>query len=167
MFFVVVIVALIGGAMLLGGVVRRSVARSGDRYARSVADDRLDAALRELGATLVVHSSASVASDIVDGVVAADPRRFVTLDDGAYGIRFVHDDDTVMRIVDDPAGSRLEVERSREHLGLPKGGGYWAELRTLVAAAAASRGVSTAPGPSVAFERRELDGDVVEWVRVP
>lgn len=160
---VIVIVAVIIGAMLLGGVVRRGAARSGDRYGRRVRADRLGLTLEELGATLVVRAPDADVRGILDRIVAQDARRFTALDDGAYGLRFIDHDDGVVRLVTDPDGTRMQVESSREYMGMPKTSGFWADLRALVTAAAAARGIATAPGPVLGYERREHGGSAAVW----
>ncbi|MBO9625117.1 MAG: hypothetical protein J7484_01930 [Microbacterium sp.] len=162
--FVVLIVAVIVGAMLLGGFVRRSVVRSGGRYGRRVAASRVDDALGALGATLVVHAPEPMVREIVDEVIRHDPRRFSLLEHGAYGLRFVEEDDGIVRLAPDANGVRLQLESAREYLGAPKASGFWADLRERVGEAATSRGLTVSDGAPLSYERRELDGGGVEWV---
>ena len=78
---------------------------------------------------------------LVDAIVLQRPRQFTVLGDGGYGIRFVEPDDAIARLSSDDAVTRLEIERSREYLGMPQGAGFWNDLRALVAARARAEGI--------------------------
>jgi len=159
--YVAIIVAVIVGAMFLGRGLRRSVARSGSRYGRRTTDERVNGILADLGTTLVIHAPAPAAREIVDRVVLQQPRKFALLDDGGYGIRFVEADDAVVHLVDDAAGTRMQVVRTTERLGMPQNVEFWKELRSRVASGAGARDISVADGPQHDFARH--DGDPACW----
>nr|WP_201468735.1 hypothetical protein [Microbacterium hydrocarbonoxydans] len=148
LIFVVLIAALIVLSIFLPRWVRRSSTSAGSREERRVADSRRADALRDLGTTLVLDAPETVVREMVDTIVWQRPREFTVLDDGSYGIRFVEPDDAVVRLVTDGSTTRMRVERSREHLGMPQGASFWNELRALVTARAAAEGVgvTTEPG---------------------
>lgn len=159
--YVAIIVAVIIGAMFLGRGLRRSVSRSGGRYGRRTAEDRVNRMLDELGATLVVQAPGLETREIVDRVVREQPRRFSILEEGEYGIRFVESDDAVVRLVDDVRGTRMQVVRSTERLGMPQNVEFWKDLRSRVASGAGAREISVIDGPRHGFTRR--DGDPSFW----
>ena len=148
LIFIVLIAALIVLSIFLPRWVRRSTTSAGTREQRRVAESRRADALRDLGTILVLHAPETVVRELVDAIVWQRPREFTVLDDGSYGIRFVEPDDAVVRLVTDGATTRMRVERSREHLGMPQGASFWNELRSLVSARAAAKdiAVTTEPG---------------------
>ncbi|WP_217181686.1 hypothetical protein [Streptomyces sp. AC495_CC817] len=160
--FIVVIIAVIVGAMLLGRFIRRSVRSAGNRYGSRTSDDRVRSALDELGRTLIVVGPPAAARALVDGVVRADPRRFTALGPDTVGLRFTEPDDAVVRLVDRPDGVLLMVERSAEQLGTPQNLEFWKRMRDAVAAAAEEGGLAVADGPVRSFVRRE--GARPTWV---
>lgn len=157
-----VIAVVIVGAILLQRWIRSSSKAAAERSAQRTADSRLTKTLDELGATLVVHAPEAVVRGIVDRVVRQHPRKFTSLPDGAYGIRFVEADDAVVRLVGDPDGTRLQIERVREYLGAPKTSAFWQDLREHVASGASAQGVSATAGPTLHLARRApaADGSV-------
>lgn len=157
---IAVIVAVIIGAMLTARIVRRSVTKAGGRYGRRTAAARIDAILDGLGTTLVIHAAGPVAREIVDRVVSRQPRRFSLLGDGGYGIRFIEADDAVVRLVDDLDGTRMQVERSTERLGMPQNAEFWADLRSRVTSEAGAQEVSVADGIRHGFIRDDDDPTV-------
>ncbi|MFK4853385.1 hypothetical protein ACI3KT_17240 [Microbacterium sp. ZW T6_19] len=159
--YVAIIVAVIVGAMFLSRGLRRSVSKSGSRYGRRTTDDRVNGILAELAATIVIHAPEPAARDILDRVVLQQPRKFSLLDDGGYGVRFVEADDAVVRLVDDAEGTRMQVVRTTERLGMPQNLEFWRELRSRVTAGAEAQTISVADGPQHSFARH--DGDPVYW----
>lgn len=107
---------------------------------------------------MVLHTSEATAREVVDGVVLQQPRKFTRLGGGGYGIRFIEPDDAIVRLVDDEDGTRLEVERVREHLGVPNTSEFWAELRSGVSAAAHARGIAISPGTPIHHRRDAATG---------
>lgn len=158
---VIIIVAVVIGAMLLGGIVRRSVTRAGGRFGRRTAMERTDAILHDLGRTLVIHAAEPVVREIVDRAATGQPRKFSLLDGGGYGIRFVEPDDATVRLVADAGGTRMQVERSVERLGMPQNVEFWNDLRSEVASGAEARQISVADGVLLTFAR--ADGDPAVW----
>lgn len=159
----VVIVAVIVGAVLLGRAVRGGVARAGADYARRTAETKTGTILDALGRSLVLDAPYSLAREIVHRVSGEDPRLFTALGNGAYGIRFVEADDAVVRLVPDEAGTRMQVERSTERLGMPQSAPHWATLCARVTADAEAHGVAVSEGPAGGFHR--IGGEPVYWVR--
>lgn len=157
-----VIAAVILGAVLLPRWIRSSSKAAGERTAQRAADSRLIKILDELGTTPVIHAPEPVSREIVDRVVLQHPRKFTALPDGSYGIRFVEADDALVRLVDDPVGTRLQIERVREHLGMPTASGFWSDLRERVTSAAAAQGIAVADGTRARLVRRApaADGSV-------
>lgn len=158
LFFIVLIVAVIVLAIFLPRWVRRSSRSAGERAEQRVTASRLDEILGELGSTVVLHAPEPVAREIVDSVVLQQPRKFAVLADGGYGIRFVEPDDSLVRLVEDEDGTRVQVERFREYLGKPQTTEFWADLRSRVASAASARGVATAAGPALRHRRDDATG---------
>lgn len=154
---VIIIVAVIIGAMFIGRTVRRSAAKAGDRYGRRATAERTGAILEGLGRTLVIHAAEPAVREIVDGVVVAQPRRFSLLGDGGYGIRFIEADDAVVRLAGDADGTRMQLERSVERLGMPQNLEFWNDLRSQVASGAESRGIRVTDGPWNSFDRAGAD----------
>jgi hypothetical protein len=122
--------------------------------------------LADLGATLLVHASPTATAELLRVIVEERGRSFSLLPDGALGVRFVEPDDTVARLVPGSAGTLVRVETFREYLGFPQTAPLWRELRALVSAEAATRGIEVADGPVSLFERGpELDDRNARWFR--
>lgn len=158
LIYIAVIGAILVLAIFLPRWVRRSTGAAGGRAGRRYATDRLSGILEELGATLVLHTSEATARGIIDDVVRSQPRKFSQLAGGDYGLRFIDADDAIVRLVDDAGGTRLEVERIREHLGVPNTSEFWADLRSAVSAAARVEGVEVSPGRPLRHRRDEATG---------
>jgi len=158
LFFVVLIIAVIVLAIFLPRWIRRSSRSAGERAEQRVTASRLEETLGELGSTIVLLAPEPVAREIVDGVALQQPRKFTVLRDGAYGIRFVEPDDSLVRLVEHEDGTRVQIERVREYLGMPQTTEFWADLRSRIASAASARGVATAAGPALRHRRDEATG---------
>jgi hypothetical protein len=158
LIYIAVIGAVLVLVIFLPRWIRRSTGAAGDRAGRRYATDRLTGILDELGTTLVLHTSEATARQVIDGVVLQQPRKFTRLAGGSYGIRFIESDDAVVRLVDDENGTRLEVERIREHLGVPNTSEFWADLRSDVTAAARTRGIAVSPGQPIRHRRDDATG---------
>ncbi|MFT4258372.1 hypothetical protein [Microbacterium sp.] len=156
------IVAVVVASFLLPGWIRRRTQRSGERSERTAAEAHTAAALDELAKTLSIDAPLATARELVEQVIVQHPRMFTVLGDDHFGIRFVHADDAVARLAPAAGGALLSVTRSREHLGAPKGAGFWTELLAHVSTAASSRGIRTSEGPAVRFERHPADPSL--WV---
>ena len=139
--FLVLIAAVIVLAIFLPRWVRRSTMSAADREHRRLAESRRAEILRDLGTTVVIHAPESVVRELVDPIVLQRPREFTVLGDGGYGIRFVEPDDAIVRLVSDGTTTRMQIERSRDYLGMPQGAAFWNELRALVTARAAADGI--------------------------
>ena len=159
---IAVIVAVVVAAFFLPGWLRRSTRTTGERAGRAEARSRTGSVLEELGSTIVLHAPEREARDLVDGVVRQHPRMFTPLDDGGIGIRFVDHDDAVARLASTGDDTVLQVVRSRELMGAPKGTEFWGELRSRTSAAAARRGIAVTAGPRVTLVRH--DGTPAVWV---
>jgi len=158
LFFIALIVAVIVLAIFLPRWVRRSSRSAGERTEQRVTASRLEEILGELGSTVVLHAPEPVAREIVDGVALQQPRKFTVLPDGAYGIRFVESDDSLIRLIEDQDGTRVQIERFREYLGKPQTTEFWADLRSRVISAASARGVATTAGPALRHHRDDATG---------
>ena len=161
------ILALIIAGPLLKSRLSRRVSEAGDRAGKKYASTQLVKTLGEFGTTLVIHAPEPVAREIV--AVAAAPQKHITLrDDGSYGIRFVEPDDTIVRLVRDPDGTRMQVETFREYLGFPQTAPLWTELRSRIASTAGVRDVSVAEGVTAEYVRGALlDDRNARWERNP
>lgn len=155
LIFIAVIVALIVFAVLLPRWVRGSVRAAGRKSGRRLADAQLAPILDELATTVILHAPEPVVREIVDGLVVQQPRHFAMLDGRRYGIRFVEPDDTVIRLVADAEGTRMQVDGFREHLGRPNTAAAWADLRARTASAARARGIDVHAGPPLRHRRRD------------
>lgn len=153
LLFIIVIMVVLVIAVFLPRWIRRSSRSAGDRASQRYTERRRSEILDALSRTVVVHAPESVVREIVDTAVLQQPRRFSALSDGGYGIRFVEPDDAVARLVDDPQGTRLQVEGFREYLGMPNTSDSWAELRTRVTEAAVARGLAAHDGTPVAHRQ--------------
>ena len=158
LIFIALIAAVIVLAIFLPRWVRRSTRSAGGRAEQRLVDSRLATILDGLGTTIVLHAPEGVAREIVDGVALAQPRKFTPLPDGSYGIRFVEPDDAVARLIDDPEGTRLQVIRFREYLGMPNTAEFWADLRAHVATAAGAQHVEVSSGPTLRHHRDDATG---------
>ena len=161
LIYIAAIGAIIVLAILLPRWVRRSTGAAGGRAGQRHVADRLTGILEELGTTLVLQTSEATAREIVDGVVRQQPRKFTPLASGGYGIRFVEPDDAIVRVVDDENGTRLQVERIREHLGVPNTSEFLSDLRSAVSPAARAEGVHVSPGPPL---RHRRDDATESWI---
>lgn len=159
------VLAIIVGAPFLRRWANGKASAAGERAGRRFAATQLVKVLTEFGTTLVVHAPEHTAREIVGEAVAAKPKDFSVRDDGGYGIRFVEHDDTTVRLVPDPAGSRVQIETFREYMGFPQTAPFWTELRGRITAAAASRGVAVSEGPHLEFLRGGLlDAKNARWM---
>lgn len=147
LIFIALIAALIVLSIFLPRWVRRSASSAGAREQRRVAESRRADALRDLGTSLVLHAPETVVREMVDAIVWQRPREFTVLEGGRYGIRFVEPDDAIVRLLPEGSITRMQIERSREHLGMPQGASFWNELRSLVSARAAAEGIAIATEP--------------------
>lgn len=159
------ILALIIGGPILKSRLGRGASEAGARAGKKFASDQLDAALTELGTTVVIQAAEPRAREIVASAMAAKEREYVIRSDGAYGIRFVEPDDTVARLVPVADGTRMQIETFREYFGFPQTVQLWTDLRSRIAAAAEVREVAVAPGEPVRYVRGEpLDDRNARWV---
>lgn len=140
LIFVVLIAGIIVLAIFLPRWVRRSTTSAGNREEQRLVASRRAETLRDLDTTLVLHAPETTVRELVDAIVLQRPRAFTPLPDGGYGIRFVEPDDAVVRLVPDGSVTRLQIEHSREYLGMPQGASFWNELRSLVSARAEAQG---------------------------
>ncbi|WP_164234262.1 hypothetical protein [Microbacterium hydrocarbonoxydans] len=163
LIFFAIIIAIVIIAILMPRWIGRSTRAAGSRTGRRFEDRERERTLHELGTTIVIHAPASVAREIVDEVVRRQPRKFTVLGDRGYGIRFVEEDDAIARLAPDPDGTRLQIEQSREHLGMPKGARFWKDLRDRVASEAGAREISVAEGVRNGF--RSDGGRPAVWGR--
>ena len=161
LIFIVLIIALIVLAVVLPRWIRRSTRTAGERTGRRDAESRIVEILDGLGATVVLHAPEPTAREIVDEIVRQQPRKFTALPDGGYGIRFIQPDDAVARLVEDPDGTRLQIEGFREYLGRPNTAEFWADLRSRVIASADARSIRGHPGPPLRHRREDSTGS---WV---
>ncbi|MFJ6533869.1 hypothetical protein [Microbacterium sp. NPDC091662] len=160
------ILALIIGGPLLKNRLRRGASEAGDRAGKRFATEQLDAALDELGTTLVIHAAEDRAREVVASAMAKKQREYVIRSDGAYGIRFVEADDTVVHLVSVAEGTRVQIETFREYFGFPQTVPLWTDLRARIASAAGAHGVAVTEGPAVRYIRGErVDDRNVRWVR--
>ena len=162
------ILALIIGGPLLKSWLSRRAADAGDNAGKRFAAAELVKTLGEFGTTLVIHAPETVAREIVTSATTAanKQKNFTVRSDGGYGIRFVDPDDTIVRLVTDPQGTRLQVETFREYMGVPQTAPLWTDLRSRVASAADARAVSVAEGTPVEYLRGELlDDRNARWDR--
>ncbi|WP_311259092.1 hypothetical protein [Microbacterium sp. WCS2018Hpa-9] len=163
LIYVAVIAAILVLAIFLPRWVRRSTDAAGGREGRRYATTRLTGILDELGTTLVLHAPEATAREVVDGVVLQQPRKFTRLEGGGYGIRFIEPDDAIVRLVDDEDGTRVQIERIREYLGVPNTSEFWADLRSGVSTAALASGIDVSPGQPIHHRRDEATGT---WIPV-
>jgi hypothetical protein len=160
------ILALIIGGPILKSRLGRRASEAGDRAGKRFTDKQLHAALGELGTTLVIHAAESRVREIVASAIAGKQREYVIRSDGAYGIRFVEPDDTIVRLHPVTEGTRMQVETFREYLGFPQTVQLWTDLRTRVSSAAEDREVTVADGKPVGYVRGELiDDRNARWVQ--
>lgn len=160
------ILALIIGGPILRSRLRRRAAADGDRARKKFTDRQVETALGELGTTLVIHVPEPRARAIVASATAGRQREYVIRSDGAYGIRFVEPDDTLVRLVPVMEGTRMQVETFREYFGFPQTVQFWTELRARVAATAEAREVTVAEGKPIRYVRGEtIDDRNARWVQ--
>lgn len=160
------ILALIVGGPLLRKRFSRGASEAGARAGKQFASDRLDTALGVLGTTLVIQAPEGRAREVVASAMVEKEREYVIRDDGAYGIRFVEPDDTVVRLIPVAEGTRLQIETFREYFGFPQTVQPWVDLRERIASAARAQGISVADGPPVRYTRGEaLDDRNARWMR--
>ena len=160
------IVALIIAGPMLRSRLTRQVTAAGDRAGREFAAAQLVKTLDEFGTTLVIHAPAPLARDIVTIATDTKQKQFTVRSDGGYGIRFIEPDDTIIRLVHDADGTRLQVETFREYMGVPQTAPLWTDLRTRVASIAGARKVSVTEGERIEYLRGELiDDRNARWAR--
>jgi hypothetical protein len=160
---IVVIVLLIGGPFLKAWA-RRSASTAGENAGRKFAASQLVKVLPVFGTTLVIHAPEETAREIVAEAAGTKPKEFSSRADGGYGIRFVEPDDTIVRLVPDSGGTRVQVETFREYMGFPQTVSSWTDLRERITATAASRGATVSDGPYVEYLRGALlDADNARW----
>lgn len=156
---VAAIVAIAFGGTRLRSKIRSSTTSAGAAYAAGFRAKHLDDELFDLSATMVIHASEPVAREIVDVAALHDTRNITAVDDGSWALRHVWLDNTRVRLVDDPAGTRVQVDSIREVGGIVRTGARWASFRELIAEAAADRATAVSDGPLIVHIRREIDGE--------
>ena len=160
------IVALIIAGPLLTRRLNRRATAAGDRARRKFVATQLVKTLDELGTTIVIHAPEHLAREIVAAATDTKQKEFTVRDDGGYGIRFVEPDDTIIRLVADPEGTRMQVETFREYMGVPQSAPLWTDLRSRVAAGAGARQVAVTEGTRIEYLRGELiDDRNARWAR--
>lgn len=152
---ILVLVLIVGGPFIKGWANRKAAA-AGENAGRKFAAKQLVNVLVEFGTTLVLLAPEDVAREIVAEAAGKKPKDFPTRTDGGVGIRFVEPDDTIVRLVADPSGTRVQVETFREYMGFPQTVSFWQDLRTRISTAAASRGVTVSEGPHLEYVRGAL-----------
>lgn len=160
------ILALIIGGPVLKSRLNRGASRAGDEAGRKFVAGQLVKTLGEFGTTLVIHAPEPLAREIAAAAMANKQKEYVIRSDGGYGIRFLEPDDTIVRLVADPDGTRMQVETFREYMGVPQTAPLWKELRSRVASAAEARDVPVAEGAPAEYLRGALvDDRNARWER--
>lgn len=162
------ILALIIGGPLLRSRSKRRAAQDGEHTGNRYAAARLAETLDVLGTPLVIHAPEALAREILASASATvTAREECTIrEDGGYGIRFAEPDDTIVRLVADPEGTRMQVETFREYLGFPQTAQPWTDLRSRVASIADARGVTVGDGATIGYRRGPLlDDRNARWER--
>ncbi|QNA91724.1 MULTISPECIES: hypothetical protein [unclassified Microbacterium] len=152
-----ILALIIGGTRLRSRVSREAMGAGAGATGRYAATRRAHT-LDELGASLIVHAPEPLAREIVTSVTATQVK--VSLrDDGSLGIRFVEPDDTIVALIPDRDGTRLQVETFREYMGHPQTAALWTDLRAAVASVAGVRGVTVEDGELIRYRRGPLLDD--------
>ena len=160
-----IVVLIVAGQLLRSRVSRQGTA-AGDRAGRTFAAAQLVKTLDEFGTTLVIHAPEATARDIVASAADTKQKQFTVRGDGGYGIRFVEPDDTIIRLVSDPEGTRMQVETFREYMGVPQTAPLWTDLRSRVTTAAGARSVAVTEGARMEYLRGDLlDDRNARWAR--
>lgn len=160
----ILVIALVIGGPFLRVWARRKAAAAGENAGRRFAASQLVKVLPEFGTTLVIHAPEDAARRIVAEAAGTKPKEFSARADGGYGIRFVEPDDTIVRLVPNGAGTRVQVESFREYMGFPQTVSSWVDLRKRIAATATTRGATVSEGPYVEYLRGALlDADNARW----
>lgn len=152
----ILVIVLLFGAPFFKRWANRKAAEAGENAGRKFSAKQLVKVLVEFGTTLVIHAPEETAREIVTAAAAQKPKDFSARADGGFGLRFMEPDDSVVRVVGDPAGARVQVETFREYMGFPQTVQLWQDLRTRVSAAAAERGVTVTEGPHLEYLRGHL-----------
>lgn len=159
-----ILALIIGGTRLRSRVSREAVGAGAGATGRYAAT-RLAQTLDELGTSLIVHAPEPLAREIVSSATATQVKVSVR-DDGSLGIRFMEPDDTIVALVPDREGIRLQIETFREYLGHPQTAALWTDLRAAVASAARVRGVAVEDGEQIRYRRGPLlDERNARWER--
>lgn len=161
-----IILAIIVGAAFLRRWLNRSATAAGERAGRRFAAEQVQRALSEFGTTLRIHAPATQAQAALAAARETRSKDFLPLDGDAIGIRFVEQDDTVIRLIPDGDAMLLRVETFREYMGFPQTAPLWKDLRARVTAEAEARGVRVTEGPATAYTRGPLlDDRNARWSR--
>lgn len=156
---VVAVIAIGVGAIWLRSQTRATSSAMGAAYAAGFQAKHLDEQLFELATTLVIHASEPVAREIVDIAAMHDTRNITMVDDGSWALRHVWLDNTRVRLADDPAGTRVQVDSIREVGGIIRTGALWASFRERIAEAAARKATAVSEGPMLVHIRRDIDAE--------
>jgi len=158
------VLALIIGGPFLKGWANRKAASAGENAGKKFAASQLVKVLPEFGTTLIIHAPEHSAREIVAEAAAKKPKDFPARADGGYGIRFAEADDTIVRLVPDPAGTRVQVETFREYMGFPQTAPFWTDLRERIASAAGAHDTAVSEGPRLEYLRGALlDARNARW----
>lgn len=162
----VLILALIIGGPLLRSRSKRRAAQDGEHTGNRYAAARLAETLDVLGTPLVIHAPEPLAREILASATVTAREECTIREDGGYGIRFAEPDDTIVRLVADPEGTRMQVETFREYLGFPQTAQPWTDLRSRVASIADAHGVTVGDGATIGYRRGPLlDDRNARWER--
>ena len=153
------ILTLIIVGPLLRTRLRRRANEAGANAGTRFAAGKLAAVLDDFGATLTILAPEAVTRDLLGAAVEGRQKDYVVRSDGDYGVRFLEPDDTIVRLVAEPEGTRMQVATFREYMGFPQTAPLWEDLRARVASAAADRGIAVTNGPTTRFVRAEAVDD--------
>lgn len=165
------LIVIIFGAPFFKRWANRKASAVGERAGKRFADhqvakanEKLPELLNEIGTTIVLTVPFEQAREIVETAAAKKKRDYKDLDATTFGIRFTEPDDGAVTFEQDDLGTRVQVERFREHLGYPMIAPLWKKFRDNIAEAAAAAGVTSAPGPVQTYVRgRIIDDKNSEW----
>lgn len=150
------VIVLLIGAPFFKGWANRKAAAAGANAGKKFAAKQLVNVLVEFGTTLVLHAPEDIAREVVAEAAGTKPKDFTVRPDGGFGIRFVEPDDTIVRLVSGPGGTRVQIETFREYMGFPQTCQFWQDLRARITAAATERGITVSEGPHLEYLRGHL-----------
>lgn len=154
-----IIVLLVGGTLL-----KRKAVAAGERAGQKFSEKVGAAQQARLGTTVVLVQEPGVVAELVEEATAR--MKLVTRTAPAsWDIEAIEKGDLTFSVSPAQGGTRLSVDRYRDHFGQAAGAPYWKDVVKKVEALAQERGVAISTGEVQHVRSRQIDDKNWEWAQ--